>query len=226
MNRTLVIGDIHGCHYAFLSLLEKIQPDPHTDTLILLGDYIDRGPKSRQVVDEILTLQAQGHKIIPLMGNHEQAFLNYMRGKDREFYLTIGGTATLESYGIFHDLLEDPSSWIPWNHLEFFNNLLLYWEDAENIYVHAGLKPNVHLALQPKEWLLWSRYEFINSGHDFGKRVIFGHTTFREPVIRPRHIGIDTGAVYGGRLTCLILPDLEFVSVPCQTSSLNGKIAT
>ena len=216
MNRTLVIGDIHGCHNAFLALLNKVQPDPITDTVILLGDYIDRGPDSKQVVDEILNLRTRTRKVIALMGNHEQSFLNYLQGKNREFYLTIGGSATLQSYGLTDNPLEDPATKIPGKHLEFFNNLLLYWEDSENIYVHAGLKPHVHLSQQPTEWLLWSRDEVISSGYDFGKRVIFGHTPFREPIIKPQYIGIDTGAVYGGSLTCLILPDLKFVSVPCQ----------
>ncbi|OGR07534.1 MAG: hypothetical protein A2511_11375 [Deltaproteobacteria bacterium RIFOXYD12_FULL_50_9] len=214
MKRTLVIGDIHGCHQTFLSLLNKIHLNPESDTVILLGDYIDRGPESKQVIEEIINLQNRVKRVIPLMGNHEQAFLNYLQGNNREFYLMIGGAATLLSYGFTGDLLADNYRKIPKKHLEFFNNLLLYWEDAENIYVHAGLQPGVHLSQQPTEWLLWSRNEFITSGYDFGKRVIFGHTAFREPVIEPHQIGIDTGAIYGGSLTCLILPDLEFVSVP------------
>lgn len=86
--------------------------------------------------------------------------------------------------------------------------------------MHAWLKPGLHLALQTAEWCLWAGDEFITSTHDFGKRVIFGHTVFQEPFVRPEKIGIDTGAVYGGRLTCLVLPEEEFIYVPGLEGSL------
>ena len=98
---------------------------------------------------------------------------------------------------------------LPRDHLAFLQDLLPYWEDEAYIYVHAGLQPGVHLTQQSPDWLFWSRDEFIDSNYDYGKKVIYGHTPFDKPKLDNNKIGIDTGAVYGNSLTCLILPDEE-----------------
>lgn len=211
--KTFVIGDIHGCYKSLLRLLEKIDPDPVRDTLVFLGDYIDRGPDSSKVVAEIIALGRTFRRLIPLRGNHEEMFLSWLAGEDQDLYLQIGGRETLESYGVRPPY--DDISVIPAQHINFIQELLLLWEDEQAIYVHAGLNPKEHMSTQPSSWCCWARAEFYQSEFDFGKKVIFGHTPFLDqPYQKGGKIGIDTGAVYGGRLTCLILPDMEFISVP------------
>lgn len=213
MKKTFVVGDIHGCHASFLALLDKINPDPRRDRLILLGDYVDRGPDSKKVLTEIIKLRSRFSHIITLMGNHERMFLDFLAGRGQDFFLHFGGRETLMSYDLKPPFPADTSKHIPADHITFLNELLLYWEDENYIYVHAGLQPGIHLSQQSSEWLLWAREKFIPSEYDFGKPVIFGHTDLKEPLIEKNKIGIDTGAVYGGRLSCLILPDMEFISV-------------
>lgn len=217
MFRTFVIGDIHGCHQALVDLLGLINADFDRDRLIFLGDYVDRGPDSRGVIDELLMLQQQFRTTITLKGNHEEVLLNFLAGRDMDFYLSIGGRETLLSYGCsepfdYTSILDIPSS-----HQQFLYNLLPYWEDEHCIYVHAGLRPAIHLTQQTPDWLYWAAGgKFVSQGYDFGKRVIFGHSVLPSPLIEPQKIGIDTGCVYGGSLSCLVLPEVEFVQVPCR----------
>jgi serine/threonine protein phosphatase 1 len=213
MPKTFVIADIHGCHDALQRLLARINPDPGQDTLVFLGDYINRGPDSRQVIETLLLLRRTHRHVITLMGNHEQMLLAYLAGREQELFLTAGGIETLESYGITNYADIWTQKILPAEHLDFLHSLPACWEDEEFIYVHAALEPGVHLACQKLGWLLWGRSGFIDSDHDFGKRVIYGHTPRPLPRIEANKIGLDTGAVYGGALTCLILPELEFVSV-------------
>lgn len=215
MGRTFVIGDIHGCYDALLELFYAISPDLEEDRIILLGDYIDRGPDAKKVVSFIIRLMEQAPgRIIPLLGNHEQAFLAALAGEGRDFYLRMGGDQTLLSYGIKPPFTGPIAGRIPISHLHFFDELLLFWEDDEYIYVHAGLQPGLHLSQQSPSWCCWAREQFLASDYDFGKTVVFAHTPFDTPLVTKKRIGIDTGAVYGGRLTCLVLPDKTFVSVP------------
>ena len=212
MSNTFVIGDIHGCSDALAQLLEKIKPLAKDDTVIFIGDYIDRGPDSKGVIDIVLKLHSEHQRVITLMGNHEFMFKNALNGNGVKEFLAMGGDATFNSYGIPLDSLQDMHTRIPSEHLLVFQDLLLYWEDQDHIYVHAGLQPGVHLTQQSMDWLLWARKEFIDLTYNFGKKVIYGHTPFDKPKIDDNKIGIDTGAVYGGHLTCLILPDIKFLS--------------
>jgi serine/threonine protein phosphatase 1 len=208
MAKTFVIGDIHGCHQALLELWHKISPIAEDDTIVFLGDYIDRGPDSRQVIDEILEIKRRLPWVITLLGNHEQMLLDFLEGRKTPF-LEVGGTETLASYGVTPG--GSNNSELPSTHLDFFRGLITFWQNQEAIYVHAGLMPGRPLALQPKSWLLWAREEFLESDYDFGKPVIFGHTPFPHPHLGKHRIGIDTGVVYGGQLTCLVLPDMKFI---------------
>ena len=214
MRKTFVFGDIHGCYRALLALLAKISPDPDRDTLVFLGDYIDRGPDSRPVIAELLRLKGIFRHFIALRGNHEQMFLNYLAGRGQNVFLLTGGRQTLLSYEL--GIANEARRRLPLEHQQFISELRTYWEDDKYIYVHAGLQPGIALPEQSADWLLWAREQFIESRHDFGKRVIFAHTPFPTPRIEANKIGIDTGAVYGGHLTCLILPEISFVSVPCD----------
>lgn len=210
---TCVIGDIHGCHESLVHLLGKVTH--RADTLVFLGDYVDRGPHSKEVVSTILTLARNHSRVITLMGNHDFLFMKYLNGEESSLFLQVGGKQTLASYGLpVHATPEDILQQVPSTHITFFHNLPLYWENQHAIYVHAGLQPGCHLSQQTAQWCLWARESFLTATADFGKPVIFGHTVFSEPLIADDKIGIDTGAVYGGELTALLLPEQKIISVP------------
>jgi len=209
MRKIFVIGDIHGCLDKLRALLDKIPLDWDRALLIFLGDYVDRGPDSRGVIDLLLDLKKdhEGH-VIFLQGNHEWMFSNYLKNRHYALFLMNGGQETLDSYRGADGKIEIPKS-----HRDFLDHLDLFYETEDYIFVHAGLRPGVSISDQDPEDLIWIRSPFIGSSYDWGKRVIFGHTSFLLPLIEENKIGIDTGAVYGRTLTCLILPDLEFISV-------------
>lgn len=208
MQRIFAIGDIHGCHDQLFDLLGRIPIDWSSDQLVFMGDYIDRGPKSFEVVNHLIGLQAQHPGIVFLKGNHEQMLMDYLSGKDRMTYLYNGGQQTLESY--LKQAGPRAPYPIPDAHLRFFESLALFHETENYIFVHAGLRQNVPINQQSPEDLLWIREKFIHTTQSFGKRVVFGHTPFDEPMLEPNKIGIDTGAVFGNKLTCLQLPEEKF----------------
>ncbi|MBN1848124.1 MAG: serine/threonine protein phosphatase [Deltaproteobacteria bacterium] len=207
-NKTFIIGDIHGCLSALLNLIEKIKWRPDKDRLIFLGDYIDRGEDSKGVVDYILSLINQSSNIQCLKGNHEDMLLNYLNDGDIRTFLYNGGKTTLASYTRNNGDVYFPSS-----HIAFYQSLLTMIELDEYYVVHAGFQPGIEIQDQDERDLLWIRDSFIFSDYDFGKKVIFGHTPFSDPLIMDTKIGLDTGAVYGNRLTCLELPSFRFHSV-------------
>ena len=211
MERVFAVGDIHGCLDKLVLLMGKIDIDFKKDTLVFIGDYIDRGPKSKEVVDYLMDLARGKASVIFLKGNHEYMLQGYLDGTDTMFFLANGGEATIRSY--LQSGLRDEVEPIPSDHLEFFDSLRLYYETADYIFVHAGLKAQVPLEKQ-NEWdMLWIREEFIYSDFDFGRQVVFGHTAFQKPLVLANKIGIDTGAVYGNKLTCVELPAQRFFSV-------------
>ncbi|OCC15303.1 Serine/threonine protein phosphatase [Dissulfuribacter thermophilus] len=220
--KIIAIGDIHGMRSKLALLLNKLPIEWGRDVLIFLGDYVDRGPEAKDTVSDLIELK----KSFPdttrfLMGNHEYMFMNYLhdRGILEDFpyvgdnsilstFIATGGLKTLDSYYSLDDGLD-----VPQEHIDFFSSLELYVETEEYIFVHAGLKPYREIRDQKIDDLLWIRFEFIDSDYDWGKRVIFGHTPLDTPLVKKTKIGIDTGAVYGGLLTALILPDIEFIQV-------------
>jgi serine/threonine protein phosphatase 1 len=206
------IGDLHGSLASLERLMDKISPDLERERLVFVGDYIDRGPESPGVVDYIVRLKnlAPPGQIICLKGNHEAMFLDFLAGGPSEMFLANGGLATLEAY--WGDTwVERDGLTLPRDHQAFYQDLQLYYETPNYIFVHGGLKPGIPLAEQQESDLLWIRGEFITSTDDFGRRVIFGHTPFKQPLLMPNKIGIDTGAVYGNFLTALKLPAEEFI---------------
>ena len=208
MKKIFAIGDIHGCYDQLKALVEKIPIDFSRDTLLFIGDYIDRGPHSAEVVDYLIQLKKRVKEVIFLKGNHEDMLDKFLSGDDRFTYLLNGGQQTLDSY--LKKTVQPESFPIPPDHVEFFKSLRLYYETEEFIFVHAGLRPRTPLETQSAEDLLWIRNNFISTKYDFGKRVIFGHTPLKKPLVEPNKIGIDTGAVYGNALTCVQLPELVF----------------
>ncbi|MDM8522511.1 metallophosphoesterase family protein [Desulfococcaceae bacterium HSG8] len=210
MEKIFAIGDIHGTYNKLAALMDKIDIDPESDTLVFVGDYIDRGPDSFEVVEYLIDLKKHCRNTVFLKGNHEDMLEKYIYGPDKYTYLVNGGRKTLESYMKQTSVSAPP---IPGDHLDFFESLVLFYETDSYIFVHAGLRENIPLEMQEPDDLLWIRTEFIQSDYDFGKQVIFGHTPFLEPLVNLNKIGIDTGAVYGNELTCVKLPDVEFYSV-------------
>ncbi len=211
--RIFVIGDIHGMKNEMISLIHSL-PFDDKDLIIFLGDYIDRGYDSKGVIDFLINFKKIHPNTICLIGNHEDMLLSFMEGKfDREIYFFNGGEKTLKSYGIPPSEYAYAKRYIPQSHLDFLNNLSLYYETDRYLFVHAGLKPGIPLNEQRRNDLLWIRDEFIYSKKDFGKRIVFGHTVFEEPLVMDNKIGIDTGLVFGGKLTSLELPILKFYFV-------------
>ncbi len=209
--KTFIIGDIHGCRRLLEQLLERIAWDPEHHRIVFVGDYIDRGEDPKGVVDVIISLRERSEAVECLMGNHESLFIHYLNTGDPRLFLANGGQSTLRSYGI--EGYTPAAPLLPGAHLDFLRSLKLYLELEDHLVVHAGLRPGVALENQSPEDLLWIRQAFIRSDHDFGKTVVFGHTPFREPLWMPNKIGLDTGAVYGNKLSCLELPSREILFV-------------
>ena len=206
--RIFAVGDIHGCHDKLTGLLAKMDWQPDSgDLLLFLGDYIDRGPHSYAVVETLLELIDQDPtNVITLMGNHEKMFLDFLAGEELPHLFSNGMAATVSDYcRADRELSAD--------HLMFYRNLRLFYETEDYIFVHAGLMPGKALEEQSLADLLWIRDPFLDSGYDFGKTVVFGHTPFKQPLVAPGRLGLDTGAVYGGQLTCCVLPEMRFIAV-------------
>jgi serine/threonine protein phosphatase 1 len=203
------IGDIHGCLDKLQRLLDVLRYDPAADRLIFLGDYIDRGPDSKGVVDLLLGLQGENSANIFLMGNHEDNFLTYVQacispqGSGywlKEPFFAGGGSTTLQSYC---PEVHDPYDAclikaIPPEHLRFMMGLQLYWTNEAYIAVHAGVRPGIPLHQQYENDLLRIRGPFLHTPHGLGKYVVFGHTPFLDVRRDDDKIGIDTGACYEG----------------------------
>jgi len=210
MGRIFAFGDIHGHLTKLESLLSRIPFDQAQDKLVFLGDYIDRGPHSKEVVERLIALKGSRAKTVFLRGNHEEMLLTeYLTGRFPELYRLNGGGATLRSYGL--DQIPPTQARLPASHQAFFESLLLYHREGGCIFVHAGLKPGLPLEKQAAHDLLWVREEFFWRKRDWPETIVFGHTPFAKPFQQGRLIGIDTGAAYGGRLTCLVLPEVEFI---------------
>ena len=169
--RTIAIGDIHGCSNAFLRLLEAIDPQSD-DTLVTLGDYVDRGPDTRGVIDRLLQLPSRC-RLVTLLGNHEQMLLEAWAGRvDANFWLACGGLATLKSYGAVTEVEQIPSE-----HIEFIENCRLFYEQDAHFFVHANYLPDEPLEEQGRDMLLWRSLRAFTPGpHCSGKTAVVGHT--------------------------------------------------
>ena len=205
--RYFVVGDIHGCYMKLKKLLERLDWTPGgDDLLIFLGDYIDRGPQSYEVVDTLADLAGRAPNVVTLMGNHEDMFVQFISGQIEPSIFDNGFSATVRNY-------TNPGPKLTLEHLQFLRHLAPYFETEQYIFVHAGLQPGLPLASQSLQDLLWIRDEFLQSDYDFGRLVVFGHTPFKKPYLAPGRLGLDTGAVFGGPLTCAVLPELRFIAV-------------
>jgi serine/threonine protein phosphatase 1 len=215
--RTYVIGDIHGCLDELVYLVEALPLAP-ADRLIFLGDYIDRGPDSKEVVSYLVHRQAtSSEEMIFLKGNHEDMFLSFLglSGEHGDVFLHNGGAPTLASYGVspLNCSPEDLLRLIPRSHLNFFEELKDYYITGDFLCVHAGIHPNKPLDSQ-REDLFWIRDEFIHGTHDFPYTVLFGHTPQATVLFHlPYKVGLDTGLVYGNELSCLAIEEKILFSI-------------
>ncbi|MBX6742237.1 MAG: serine/threonine protein phosphatase [Acetobacteraceae bacterium] len=215
-HRVYAIGDIHGCADKLASLHAMIAADlaarPVAHPLLLhLGDYVDKGPDSAGVVARLAAgSPLPGVPVVNLMGNHERTMLDALAGERAAItdWLYTGGREALASWGLDPDSTP-PAAWrgaIPAAHQAFLRGLSLHHRLGGYLFVHAGLKPGVPLADQAEDDLLRIRHVFLHSEADFGAVVVHGHTPVRGgPDIRRNRINIDTGAVFGRDLTCLVL---------------------
>ena len=238
IQRILAIGDIHGCYKAFRTLLQAVDPGPD-DLLIMLGDYIDRGPESKNVVDRLIALDAE-MQVVFLAGNHEEMLLAW---RDKEYSESLmwwvnGGPATLRSYclgdeslfqRLFRKAFISPQAddfhaevrrLIPEAHWDFFENCLDWYETDGHIFVHGQVNPDLDMALQSPHVLHWGRFRADSRAHKSGKRIICGHTqqTSGRPLDTANAACIDTYAYGGQWLTCLDVLNNKYY----QANSLGG----
>lgn len=213
--RVYAVGDVHGCFERLVEMHEQIaadlaeRPIEHA-VLVHLGDYVDRGMESAQVVEWLMAgPPVPVAQVINLMGNHEQMMLSAIAQTDPEageLWLRNGGADSLMSWGVQRTVAQqDWASRIPVAHLVFLRDLSLYHLLAPYLFVHAGVRPGVPLMQQARQDLLWIREPFLSSKQDHGMVVVHGHSPRREPYVGKNRIGIDTGAVIGGALTCVVL---------------------
>jgi len=221
--RIYAIGDIHG-RLDLLSELHRMILDDamwHAaarQLVVYLGDYVDRGPDSAAVLDLLLDRPLAGFEIVHLLGNHEDSLARFLDDIDvGPAWLRYGGVATLASYGVEvrPDLRSDEAELlrlqsaarrsVPGRHLDFINTMSLMHAEGGYAFVHAGIRPGVAFDRQSRDDLLWIRDEFLQSKADHGKVVVHGHTIYDSPDVQSNRIGIDTGAFFSGRLTCLVL---------------------
>jgi serine/threonine protein phosphatase 1 len=226
--KTFALSDIHGCYDELMALVARLPLEPERDRVVFLGDYVDRGPDSRRVVEQVIDWAARYPHWVFLQGNHEDELLNALQYGGRvhgwfDLWYRQGGRETLRSYL--------PQGWnrfwrhrfqagdvIPEAHLAWLAARPRYFEDDAYIYVHAGLKPGKTPQETDPQDLIWIRDEFLDSDYDWGKKVIHGHTPtwHSEPDVRANRINIDTGLCYSPRnkLTAIELPAERFSFQP------------
>ena len=229
-SRHYVLGDIHGRAKLLEQVLDFIRIDhqkaqskgapPGKSMLICLGDYVDRGENSAGVIDLLSDFSAEFDCVF-LKGNHEEMMLDFVDGlSDGVRWLTNGGIETLEGYAISPKVIKALINsditkaartamklMIPASHLEFLRSLVTHYQSGDYYFAHAGINPDLTLAQQRPEDLLWVRKPFLASENTFEKIIVHGHTPTKNarPSFGPQRIGIDTKAYASNRLTCLIL---------------------
>lgn len=223
--RVYAIGDIHGKADLLKAMLEAIEEDArqHPDQLIFqvfLGDYIDRGLQSKEVIELLIQPPPAGHQRICLMGNHEETLLKFLRAPETlRDWGSFGGYATLASYGV--DLPPDLSPKkrallssqlqlnMPASHLKFIQGLRLFYELGDYLFVHAGIKSNIPLEQQGPDTLLWIRDSFLSHKQCFGRYIVHGHSAVAEPQILENRANIDVSDAAVESLCCLAINATE-----------------
>lgn len=223
--RAYAIGDIHGRADLLDELLTLIARDdslrpPTHRRLVLLGDLVDRGPASRQVVERVMALVGSYGDICCLKGNHEEVFAMAAQGNARAvpLFRRIGGIQTLASYGLdemIGDMMRDDdiADWmlnhVPRDHVDFVDALPDSIEIGDYLFVHAGIRPRVPIAEQQAQDMRWIRHEFLDHAAPHPRMIVHGHSITEDVDERDNRIGIDTGAFFSGRLTAIGLEGAE-----------------
>ncbi|NMC41900.1 MAG: serine/threonine protein phosphatase [Bacteroidales bacterium] len=219
MKRLFAIGDVHGCYKTLYELVfNRIRPEK-TDRLIMLGDYIDRGRMSREVIDLIMNLKEEGYDIVPLTGNHERMLLDSFDNPDNlPLWLMNDGQTTLESFGL------DDISGLPEKYIDFFRSLNYFHREGNYLFVHAGFNDEAEDPFSDRESMIWeSRFSYSNPVFA-NTRIIHGHRPKQLEYVRNmvsqnnQVIPIDTGCVYGSEmnrryLSALEINTMEIISV-------------
>ena len=220
--RIYAIGDIHGRADLLERMLNRIDADLASNPVrigiqVFLGDYIDRGPASREVLDRLVARNRSSRSVF-LKGNHESYLTGFLTNPPiLEDWQRYGGLETLMSYGITPSINANAATQaqlaaaldqaLPESHRQFIGKLKSSFTCGDFFFVHAGVRPGIPLTKQREEDLLWIRQDFLLYEEDFSKIVVHGHTPVPQPDVRPNRINIDTGAFATGQLTCLILED-------------------
>ncbi len=242
--RVYAVGDCHGGLEALRGLRQAIvadsaksdpawpgtaRPCARRQVVVYLGDYLDRGPDSRGVIDLLTGEPLAGFESVHLLGNHELFMRRFLDGTDdASAWIINGGDATLRSYGLdaaaqgagqgtalgragddAGRLRDALTLAVPEAHRAFLDGLALSHVEGDYFFAHAGVRPGVPLAAQEADDLLWIREPFLGSTADHGKVVVHGHSVVAKAAVRPNRIGIDTGACFGGKLTALVLEGAE-----------------
>jgi serine/threonine protein phosphatase 1 len=207
VKKVYAIGDIHGCLRQLKQLVELCEQDAgeHEARFIFLGDYIDRGPDSKGVIEFLMSPQNwTRHSVTCLYGNHEDLLLAAAENEANEpHWLRLGGEQTLLSYGVYY------ASHIPADHLTWIRSLPLFYDDDLRFFVHAGIRPDQPLHEQNEHDMIWIREPFLSSDKLFERYVCHGHTPLFDglPDVRHNRVNIDTGAVFGRPLTAAVFED-------------------
>ena len=218
--RIYAIGDIHGRLDLLDEALARVDADismrPASNAIrVFLGDYIDRGPDSKGVLDRLINY-CVAQSTVCLMGNHEVFLREFLKNPDTlSIWRRCGGLDTLSSYGLAPKIETDAQQQrelashldriLPSSHRKFLGGLRQYYICGDFFFVHAGVRPGICLTEQSEDDLLWIREDFLFCQDNFGKVIVHGHTPVLEPDVRPNRINIDTGAYATGTLTCLVL---------------------
>lgn len=221
--RIYAIGDIHGRYDLMIDLLRRIEqhmrslPPAKGVHILFLGDLIDRGPDSREVLDYVHDLQQRSEQVIVLPGNHEDAMLRALDGdlSTLRIWLGVGGAETIRSFGLDVPSADDDlraflpklAAAIPREHVRWLKKLPVTAQSGDYFFCHAGIRPGVALKRQTRTDLLWIREDFLEDATDHGAVIVHGHSISAEVQVRRNRIGIDTGAYRTGALTALYLED-------------------
>ncbi len=218
--RLYAIGDVHGCLAQLRAMFAMIDAEIARDAvddwrIVLLGDYCDRGPDTRGVIDFILERQSEDSRVIALAGNHDDGIVEFLQAAEgNSLFTDCGGDATALSYGVTLDsrtpgtlrlARDNLAAAMPDAHLAFFSGLPSSAEFGDFFFCHAGIRPGVPLAGQARRDLVWIRGAFLDFEGLHPKVIVHGHTPSRAPEVLANRVNVDTGAVFSGQLTALVV---------------------